>query len=62
VFHIADGGAASGIDRTAAPSPLRSSPNVSKIDELVALHRAMKYLPSELGGITSANSHPKRPP
>jgi hypothetical protein len=35
---------------------------MSKIDELVASPRAMKYLPSELGGITSSNSQPKRPP
>ena len=40
-------GAASGIDPTAATSPPRI--------------RAMKYLPSDPGGITSSNSHPKRP-
>jgi hypothetical protein len=32
------------------------------MDELVAFARAMKYLPSELGGITSSNSQPNRPP
>ena len=42
VFHIAIGGAASGIDRTPATSPLRSSPDVSKMDELFASPRAMK--------------------
>jgi hypothetical protein len=47
VFHIAIGGAASGIDPTAATSPPRS--------------RAMKYLASDAGGITSSNSQPKRP-
>ena len=47
VFHIASGGAASGIEPTAATSPPRI--------------RAMKYLPGESGGITSSNSHPKSP-
>jgi hypothetical protein len=42
VFHIAVGGAPWGIDRMAATSPLRSSRDVSKIDELAALPRAMK--------------------
>jgi len=32
------------------------------MDELVASWWAMKYLPSELDGITSSNSQPKRPP
>jgi hypothetical protein len=35
---------------------------VSKIDELLASPRAMKYLLSEPGGITFSNSQPKRPP
>jgi hypothetical protein len=47
VSHIATDGADSGIDPTAATSaPCR---------------RAMKYLPSDPGGITSSNSQPKRP-
>ena len=47
VFHIATGGAPSGIDPTAATSPPRMRP--------------MKYLPSDPSGITSSNSHPNRP-
>jgi hypothetical protein len=53
VFQIATGGAASGIDPTAATSPRRPSPELSNRDQPVASARAMKYLPSELGGITS---------
>ena len=47
VFHIAIGGAPSGIDETAATSPPRM--------------RAMRYTPSEPSGITSSNAHPNRP-
>jgi hypothetical protein len=62
VFHIAVGGAASGIDRMAATSPPCTSPDRSKMDEPLVSARAMKYLSSELGGITSSNSQSKRPP
>ena len=47
VFHNAIGGAASGIEPTAATRSPRSV--------------AMKYSPSESGGITSSNSQPNRP-
>ena len=45
VFHIAMGGAPSGIEPTAATSPPRI--------------RAMKYWPSDPSGITSSNSQGK---
>ena len=47
VFHLAMGGPPSGIPPTAATSPPRI--------------RALKYLASDPGGITSSNSHPNRP-
>jgi hypothetical protein len=60
VFHIAVGAPVLGIDRTAATSPLRTVRDVSKIDELGASPRAMRYLSSEPGGIRSSNSQEKR--
>ena len=47
VFQVAMGGPPSGIPLTAATLPPRI--------------RALKYLPSDPGGITSSNSHPNRP-
>jgi len=48
VFHVAIAGAASGIEPTAATSPLRM--------------RAMRYFAPDDGGMTSSSSQPKSSP